>query len=406
MAGWTKTAQLAAQPEKGRPLAFSAWVEVNLSALEHNLRLLQKLSAVPILPILKGDAYGHGAPVVAAFLRSRGCSTIAVSTVEEALDILAWTKPQIMLLTPPLPDQLPAVVEHSLTPTITSPHLVGELNRLAAKGQRRLSVQVKVDTGFGRLGVAPQDFLSVVELIANASHLKLGGVFTHFSAAAWDRRFTRKQLQTFLALREQFQTHTQAPNVLWHAANSAAFLTLPQSHLDLVRLGTLLYGQAPLPLPPGYSLQETWRFRARIIHTRWLPPGHSVGYGRAYRTTRPTRIGVIPVGYGHGLDLEPQSSPWRQVRHAVAKVLCPRPTVLHGGEPLPILGRPGMGLCCLDLTQSRLDVGDVVTLHTRRTVVGRQVPRLYYLHGRLLCTFWNGQVLNLQGRTISLKGLF
>lgn len=96
-------AQLDPQIEEGEPLSFSAWVEVDLSALEHNLRLLQSRSQAPILPILKGDAYGHGAPVVASFLHSRGCSAVGVSTVEEALDILSWTKVGIMLLTLPCP---------------------------------------------------------------------------------------------------------------------------------------------------------------------------------------------------------------------------------------------------------------------------------------------------------------
>ena len=114
-------AQLDPQIEEGEPLSFSAWVEVDLSALEHNLRLLQSRSQAPILPILKGDAYGHGAPVVASFLHSRGCSAVGVSTVEEALDILSWTKVGIMLLTPPLPSQFPAVVRHGLTPAVTCP---------------------------------------------------------------------------------------------------------------------------------------------------------------------------------------------------------------------------------------------------------------------------------------------
>ena len=141
--------------KKAGPLGFSAWVEVNLSALEHNLQLAKGRSPTPILPILKGDAYGHGAPVIAAFLKSKGCSALGVSTVEEALDILEWTNAQIVLLTPPLPEQLPAVVERGMIPTITSPEVVPQLNRLAKLRKRVLTVQIKVDTGFGRLGVAP-----------------------------------------------------------------------------------------------------------------------------------------------------------------------------------------------------------------------------------------------------------
>lgn len=404
MARGTAGTQLDSQAQK-EPLEFSAWVEVDLSALERNLKEADARTTAAILPILKGDAYGHGAPVVAAFLKSRGCSAFGVSTVEEALDILHWTRAHILLLTPPLPGQLPLVAQHKMTATVTSPETVFQLNRLARMGRTHLSVQIKVDTGFGRLGVAPQDFVSLAETIANASHLHLGGVFTHFPAAASDRAFTRQQLKCFLALKDTLPHAAVDPPVFWHAANSAAFLTLPDSHLDLVRLGTLLYGQVPVP-PLGWELQETWRFKARIIQTRWLPPGHSVGYGRTYRTTRPTRIGVIPVGYAHGLELEPAGSPLRQLKRAAAKALFPRHPVVQETTPLPILGRIGMGLSCLDLTGSLLAVGDVVTVHMRRTVVGRQIPRFYYVQGELRCIFWNNQLFSPQGKRISLKGLF
>ncbi|WP_461365652.1 alanine racemase [Candidatus Darwinibacter acetoxidans] len=406
MARGTQDAQLDPQVQKAGPLGFSAWVEVNLSALEHNLQLAKGRSPTPILPILKGDAYGHGAPVIAAFLKSKGCSALGVSTVEEALDILEWTNAQIVLLTPPLPEQLPAVVERGMIPTITSPEVVPQLNRLAKLRKRVLTVQIKVDTGFGRLGVAPQDFAGLADLIRNASHLHLGGVFTHFAAAACDRKFTQQQLEQFLALRSQFQASFGSGDVIWHAANSAAYLTMPASHLDLVRLGNVLYGQTSLRRPRFWDLQGTWQFKARIIHTRWLPPGHSVGYSRAYHTSRATRLGVIPVGYAQGLELEPQGSPWRQIKRAAARTLFPKHPVSQGQEPIPIMGRISMGLSCLDLTASDLEAGDVVTVHMRRVAAGRQIPRLYFLQGKLKCIFWNHQVLNPQGRKINLRGLF
>lgn len=406
MARWAGGPQLASPAQKGTGLNFSAWVEVDLTALEHNLRWAQSLSRAPILPILKSDAYGHGAPVVAAFLHNLGCTSLGVSTVEEALDILAWLRTEIVLLTPPLPDQLEDVVEHKLVPTLTSPEQVSDLNRLARRRGIRLKVQIKVDTGLGRLGIAPEYFFPLVQQIAKASHLELRGVFTHFAAAPGDRKFTKQQLERLIGLKTQFTKETAHSEVLWHAANSAAFLTFPESHLDLVRLGTLLYGQSPLPSLTPPELQNTWQFKARIIHTRVLPPGHSVGYGRTYRTTRPTRVGVIPVGYSQGLALEPQPAPWRQLRQAAARLVRPRPAVELEGLRLPILGRISMGLSTIDLTTSTLDVGDAVTLRVRRTVVSSKIPRLYFWRGKLKCILWNNQVLDPKGRRISLKGLF
>ena len=406
MAGRTQGAQLDPQCQKEVSLGFSSWVEVDLSALEHNLQTAASRTAASILPILKSDAYGHGAPVVAAFLRGRGCSTLGVSGVEEALDILRWIRADIILLTPPLPSQLPLVVQHGLTATVTTSNLARELNDWAKRSGKRITVHIKVDTGLGRLGAAPQDVPELARLIINASHLKLGGVFTHFSAAARSRRFTLKQLHQLLSLQAELRSGSDLRRVLWHAANSAAFITLPASHLDVVRLGTLLYGQAPLALDGSWNLAQTWQFKTCIIQVRVLPPGHTVGYGLGYRTTRPTRVGVIPVGYSHGLELEPQSSPWRQIKQAAARALIQGSPVFHGSTPLAILGRVSMGLTCLDISGTDLDVGDTVTVHMRRTVVSRQIPRLYYVQGKLKCIFWNHQLFSPQGRRISLKGLF
>lgn len=394
----------SAQPDpqtKKKQLEFSAWIEVDLDALQHNLELIQGSTSAQVLPILKGDAYGHGAPVVAAFLKSCGQHAFGVSTVDEALEILGWTRGKLFILSPPLPEQLPQVVKENLTVAVTTPQGALELNRAARALGRPVEVQIKVDTGFGRLGSSPQDFPSLVDTVLGASHLRLTGVFTHFPSAAKDWKFTKDQLRRFLALRRF------APEGLtWHAANSAALLNLPQSHLDLVRVGTLLYGQSPLPLGSEWNLAETWRFKTRIIQTKLLPKGHSVGYGRAFRTTKPTWVGVIPVGYGHGLEVEPQTTPLRQLKQAVVKTFSTHHAVFHEGKPLPILGRIGMGLSCLDLDKTGLQVGDEVSVAMRRTTASKQVPRLYFRGGALKCIFWNNQLFSASGRPLSVKGLF
>ena len=392
---------------QAKQLGFSSWIEVNLSALEHNLKQVQNHSQSPILPILKGDAYGHGAPVVAAFLQSKGCSLLGVSNLEEALEVLEFVKAPLLLLTPPLEHQLPLVVKHGLIPTITSRDQVPSLAKEAALKSKTITVHIKVDTGFGRLGIVPRDFLDLVFLIKKTPHLHLGGVFTHFSVATTDRKYTLGQLSKILALKEQLKTMNFPTKVSWHVANSAAFLTLPESHLDLVRVGTLLYGQSPLPLPDGWDLAETWQFKSRIIQVHTLPKGHPIGYGRDYYTKKPTRVGVIPVGYGHGLDLEPQSTLWRQLKHGLHRSLQTDQPIRSADGPLPILGRVGMGLSCVDLTKApNLTRGDEVTVSMRRVTTSGHVPRIYLQDGRVKCIFWNGRALNSNLTRISSKDLF
>lgn len=369
--------------------------------------MIQEHSSVPVLPILKGDAYGHGAPVVAAFLKSKGFSLLAVSSLEEALEIIRVTPVRLLVLAPPLPDQLPLFLQHRFLPTITSSALLANLGQLARARRQLVTVHVKVDTGFGRLGVAPEGLLPLLSQLQKEAYLRLGGVFTHFPAAYSDVAGTERQLLSLLELRSQAKVVGAQDEVLWHAANSAAFLTLPSSHLDLVRIGTLLYGQSPIPKYPPWDLAETWQFKSRIIHIRTLPKGHSVGYGRLHRTKKPTRIGVIPVGYGHGLELEPLKTPLRQIKQALGQRLKGQHYVFHTSGPLPILGRVGMGLTSVDLSKTpEVGVGDSVTVAMRRVTASGHVPRFYYLQGELKCIYWNHQFLTPGGRRFSPESLF
>lgn len=393
--------------EKERGLAWSTWIEVNLDALAHNLNQIEEHGHTPILPILKGDAYGHGAPVVAAFLQNLGYQFMGVSSVEEALTILEFTKPSLLLLTPPRSEQLPLILKHGIIPTVTSTHLVHELGRLAQARGDKVVVHLKVDTGFGRLGVAPEDALELVTLIKKTPYLSLGGIFTHFSMAFQNPKFTQEQLRRLLKLREQL-TKEGVTEVLWHGANSAAFLTLPRSHLDLVRIGTLLYGQSPLPLDHTWDLQETWEAKTRLLQIRTLPKGHRVGYGGDYKTRKATRVGVIGVGFAHGLELEPQGTPPHQLKLALGRLWrANHPRVFYQGQPLPIIGRIGMGLSCIDLSSApQLEVGQELMVPMRRVTSNAHLPRLYYHKGLMHCAFWNNRLyFNGQWRT-SLKGLF
>lgn len=362
---------------------------------------------MPILPILKGDAYGHGAPIVAAFLKSRGFSLLGVGTLEEALEILQIAAVTLLVLSPPLTTQLPLFLKYPLIPTISSLEQMQTLVQLATKRRQEVTIHVKVDTGFGRLGVDPRDLVPLVRQIKGLPYVRLGGVFTHFPAASKDPSFTKKQIRSFLDLKKEVEALGGFHHVLWHGANSAAFLKLPTSHLDLVRIGTLCYGQSPASYSPPWDLRETWKFKTRIIHVRLLPKGHSVGYGREYHTRKPTRIGVIPIGYGQGLELEPVTTPCRQLKLALVQERKRQHVVHHTQGPLPILGRVGMGLTSVDLSSvPEAQVGDCVTVDMRRVTAGAHVPRFYYLAGQMRCVFWNHQLRSPEGHVIRPKSLF
>lgn len=151
--------------QKTGHLTFSSWLEIDLDAIEKNLKFLQEATQAQIVPILKNDAYGHGAPVLAGFLQSKGIKLIGVSSVDEALAILEHLAIKILILTPPLPEQVPHLFAEQLIYTVTSQALVEKLTALAQSRRQKLIVHLKVDTGFGRLGASTAEALSIADQI-------------------------------------------------------------------------------------------------------------------------------------------------------------------------------------------------------------------------------------------------
>lgn len=393
MAGGTKSAGPLGQ-SKGQILKSTAWIEINLDNLEHNLKQVESRTSARVLPVLKSDAYGHGAGAVARFLREKGYPQFAVSSVDEALNILQCTDASLVLLTPPLFSQIPVLIKKGLIAAVTGEELIHGLAHWARLLNRTVLVQLKVDTGLGRLGVPPAQALGLAELIKKTPLLQLEGVFTHFSSAFKDHNLTEKQLQCLLSLRQAFEKKGWDP-LTWHAAGSASFLSLPNSHLDLVRIGTLLYGQAPLTLDSSWELRPTWSLKTRLIQIRTLLPGESIGYAQGYQVRKRIRVGIIPVGYGQGLQVEPQTTLKRRIGQTLGNIIRPSPSpVRWGKKALPILGRIGMGLTCLDLSDAHgLQVGDELSIKMRRVTAARDLPRFYFEKGRLKYTFIRGRLI-------------
>ncbi len=379
--------QLAAK-EKAEDLNFSAWLEIDLDALDHNLAEIKKHTAAKICPVLKNDAYGHGAPVLAAFLANRA-SLLSVGTLEEALAVRQFYCGDLLILTPPTTGQLSLFFKYSLIPTVSSFPLLTALSQAAEKSKRRLNFHLKVDTGLGRLGFSPQETLQAAVEAETHPYLKLSGVYTHFAAAATNTALTKKQLDLLLTLKAKLRQ----VEIIWHAANSAAFASLPASHLDLARIGTLLYGQAPLALDNSWDLKETWRLRTRLIQIKKLPKGRPVGYGHSFRLKKAATVGIIPVGFGHGLAVEPQTSPRRHLKQVLSHALRKHEIVFSKNRPLPILGRIGMGLTCLDLTDfPDLAVNEPVTVLMRRVTASQSIPKVYLVGGRVKCVSFLGKI--------------
>lgn len=333
------------------------WVEIDLAALERNLKLIRASlpAQIKYVAVVKADAYGHGLPQVAARLMHAGADLFAVANIAEAMTIRELSSDwPILLLSPVLPDEDRYLAQFDLAATVSS---LDEVRRFDAVGQaagRPVSVHLKIDTGMGRLGVWHTEAAGVFAAIRAARGLKLAGVFTHFSSADEDPQFTAEQRQLFLKTLGQLPGF-DARNLFIHADNSAGLETTAGHEIfNAVRVGLLQFGILPHPhsMLARVNAEPVFSFHTRVGLVKQLPAGTGISYGRTARLKRHSRIAVLTAGYGDGL----------------ARTSGNRAEVLLQGRRCPVLGRVTMDQTIVDITDLPAEVraGDAAVL------VGRQ----------------------------------
>lgn len=345
-AGW----QQIRPARPGRP----TWVEVDLSAIAHNVHRLCEIIGpkVNLLAVLKADGYGHGAVKVARTALNNGACMAGVACVSEgiALRRAGITAPILVLGYTPAWQAREALL-NDITVTLFTADVARAFSKAAGELNRRARAHVKVDTGMGRLGLLPPEVLSFLKEIADLSHLEIEGIFTHFSVADDDLDYTRWQLTRFCEVLKTLRDSGFAFRYI-HAANSAALLTLPEARFNLVRAGIALYGLTPspqVPLPEGF--RPALAFKTQVAQVKTLSPGSYVSYGNTYQTQGYERIAVIPVGYADGFRRAPRH--WGEV--------------LVKGQRAPIVGRVCMDQSMINVTHiPHVRQGDEVVL------IGRQ----------------------------------
>lgn len=319
--------------------------EVHLANLRHNFRVLQRSAAgARIWAVLKADGYGHGAKAVARTLERAGASGVCVALLEEGIELReAGIRLPILVMGGHYGRAWHELVRHGLTPVLHEPSQVAALaEEVRFLGCRPIGVHLKVDTGMSRLGVMPRELPAMAQALAATPELVLEGLMTHFACAdSWDAQSIDEQLDRFDRAAQTLREAGLSPK-LRHAANSAATLANPRSHMDVVRPGIALFGVEPR-LGSCPELRPVMRVSSQVIALRDLEASASVGYGATFRATRPTRIATIPIGYADGLS--------RGVSN--------RGHVLVRGERAPIVGNVSMDLTTIDVTDvSSVRIGD------------------------------------------------
>jgi alanine racemase len=313
---------------------YSTWVEVDLGAIESNVRYVYEHTGAQVIAIVKANAYGHGAVRVAQAALKGGAAWCGVARIEEALELRkAGLECPILLLGFTPPERIEAAITHHVSMTVWEPDQLDRASRIAKRLGIQAQLHLKVDTGMSRLGVQPEDALNMAVHLAETPAILFEGIFTHF-ALADDADSTPTDLQEtlFLNLLAKLDSAGLLPSFV-HAANSAASLTRPSSHFNLVRLGIAMYGLHPSTAcltPPAFRPALTWK--TTLSQVKVLPPGRGISYGHEYVTGGHERIGTAAVGYADG---------YRRVRGNLALV---------GGQCVPVVGR-----VCMDQIMLQLD---------------------------------------------------
>ncbi len=328
-------------------LLYPNWLEINLSSVAHNTRVLLERTGVALMAVVKANAYGMGAAPIAKVILNTGATALAVARYSEAAALRAAgiAAPILVfgMLTPP---EVDAAIEQGIWLTLHSRESAELFSRRALALGKTLRVHLKVDTGMGRLGVLAEEAAGLAAYATGLGGLEIEGLYTHFAMIDElpDDPLAPQQL-------ERFQRAVAAVNALgihprWlHTANSAAAMGCPASYMNMTRAGSVLVGIRPfyfLPFPPELHRVLSWK--VRLASCRTLPDGWGLSYGQTYHTRGTEIIGVLPVGYADG---------FRRVEHN---------EVLIDGQRVPVVGRVCGDACMVRLPKHYPEGTEVVLL--------------------------------------------
>ncbi len=317
------------------------WAEIDLTAIEHNCKLIKGLlkSSTELMAIIKADAYGHGAAPVARRALSSGAAWLGVSSLEEALEIRqGGIDAPILILGYTSLEDAPVTVAHRVTQTVFNLKQGIILNEAAKELNNKAQIHIKIDTGMSRLGFAPDKAsIQIIKELSGLSHLVIQGIYTHLADAGNpDKTSALKQLHLF----QDFIRNLEAEGIsipLKHTANSAAILNLPESHLDLVRAGIIIYGLYPYreEKEKRVNFKPALSLKTKIVHLKEVEPGTAISYGGTYVVNCPSKIATLPLGYADGIN----------------RLLSNQGEALIRGKRVKIVGKICMDQLMVDVTE-------------------------------------------------------
>lgn len=335
-------------------LPYRSWVEVSRAQIAANFQAIKQVvgEGVEVMPVVKADAYRHGAIEVSRVLEEQGAHWLAVSNTEEGVGLRdAGIRTRILVMADFLPFTREAMLAYNLTPVLHSLADIAELDRIASAREHKTAYHLKIDSGMGRLG-AREDAATIGDAILAAKHLELEGLMTHFASAGnYQTGQTERQIAAFDRVLTGLEKAGIHPELVHLSSSIPVAYGRQRAWRGMVRPGHAIYGY----VSPGRSsspakileVKPALSWRATVLSVKDVPEGALIGYGGMFRAPKPMRIAVLAAGYADGIP------------HRLSN----RGSVIVKGQLAPMLGAVSMDLTTIDVTQvPDTRVGDAVTL--------------------------------------------
>ena len=326
-----------------------AWAEIDLKAVAHNFVAIKKAAGpkLKILCVVKADAYGHGNIPIAKLLEKKGADLFGIADIHEGIALRkAGIKKPILMVENTLPEHATYLVKNRITPIVCTLELAREMNRLGAQERRKVAVHIKIDTGMGRLGVAPQEALSFTKALKGLPWISVEGICTHFPLSDTDSAFTRRQIKNFLDIVNEIRKTFSLDIPFVHAANSMGIAAYSKKDFTMVRAGLILYGMYPsAKIRNKMSLKPAMSVKSRITFLKDVNKGQGISYGHRFIAPRPMKVATIGIGYNDGYF----------------RIFSNKAQVLIRGERCPVLGTVTMDQIMVDASRvPGVKIGDEV----------------------------------------------
>ncbi len=380
-----------------------AWAEINLNALENNIKEIRRHvgSSVKIMGVVKADGYGHGYLEVAKTLLENGADCLAVAVLDEAIQLRkCGIDDPILILGYTPPKYAEELIENDIMPNCYTYELAQAISDAGKRLNKNGKIHIKIDTGMGRVGLRytenekiNQATVDEIIKISDLPYLEINGIFTHFSVADDDDdEYTVSQFRRFKSVCERVKAAGVKVEIC-HCCNSAALMRFPEYHMDMVRPGVILYGLKPSSFVPDdiLSLKPAMALKAQVTNVKSVEKGTSVSYGRKYISKNEvTKIATVPIGYADGYS----------------RVLSSKTEMIAGGKKCRQIGNICMDQCMIDVTNANnINIGDEVILfgsdgenvipieeiadimgtinYEILCVIGKRIPRVYLRDGKI-----------------------